>query len=210
MINILDDCPESDLIAAFHGQDAVVRTIAALNASAKVRMIKATLQASVRRFIPAEFGLETRNTESLALIPTMADKVAILDELIAHESKHFSCTAITTGVSFDWGIKSALLHYDLAPRMVLTLNGGETLFSATSLAIIGTAVVRTLKREEMTRNKTLFIQSFTTSQNAILTALEKNTGHSWAVERQGEATFIEDSQKRWREGNVRGLFDTTL
>jgi hypothetical protein len=104
VIEILDDYPDLVLLRAFHGQDAVVCTLPALNTSPEARMIRAAVQAGVKRFIPAEFGLETRNTESLALIPTMADKVAVLDELIAYESETFSWSSIATGVFFDWGI----------------------------------------------------------------------------------------------------------
>jgi hypothetical protein len=209
VIEILDDYPDLVLLRAFHGQDAVVCTLPALNTSPEARMIRAAVQAGVKRFIPAEFGLETRNTESLALIPTMADKVAVLDELIAYESETFSWSAIATGVFFDWGIEHAshFLHYDIGACAALTLNGGETTFSATSLATIGTAVVRTLEREGLTRNRTIYIHSFTTTQNAIVAAFEKCTGHRWLVETQGEAAFIQTSQKKCHEGNVRGLFD---
>ena len=135
----------------------------------------------MRRFVPAEFGLETRDAESIHLIPPMSGKVEILDQLVAHESSTFSWTAITTGVFFDWGLRSGFLHYNLKQHTALVLNDGKTQFSATTLSTVGEAVVRVLEREEASKNKTLFIHSFVTSQIDVVRALKEASGQSWTV-----------------------------
>jgi uncharacterized protein YbjT (DUF2867 family) len=71
---------------ALKGQDAVISTLGSLAISVQTRLIDAALASGVRRFIPSEFGCDTRNALTRKL-PIYADKITIQTYLAqkAHE-----------------------------------------------------------------------------------------------------------------------------
>ncbi|KAL8795406.1 MAG: hypothetical protein Q9195_002147 [Heterodermia aff. obscurata] len=66
---INDDYPEAELVEAFKGQNAVVSTIATANAPLQRLMADAAIKAGVKRFMPSEFGSDTRNQKTMAILP---------------------------------------------------------------------------------------------------------------------------------------------
>ena len=98
-----DDYPDAELLAAFKGQDAVVSTLSHMAAGAHTRIVDAAVAAGVKRFVPSEFGSDTRNANALALLPAMfAPKVAMVDYLKGQEAAGLTWTAFVTGAFFDW------------------------------------------------------------------------------------------------------------
>jgi hypothetical protein len=92
------------LKAAFAGQDAVVSAIATVAIKGQQPIIDAAIAAGVKRFIPSEFGVNTRLTGGTTIGKILAGKVATVDYLDAKakENKDFSWTGLATGLFFDW------------------------------------------------------------------------------------------------------------
>lgn len=90
--------------SAFAGNDAVVSTIATLGVGAQQVIVDAALAAHVVRFIPSEFGINTRVAAGTPIGKILAGKVAVVDYLSskAKENPWFSWTGISTGLFFDW------------------------------------------------------------------------------------------------------------
>lgn len=65
-------------------------------------IIDAAVAAGVKRFIPSEFGTDTRRVPGTPIGKILAGKVAIVDYLKTKESETFSWTALATGMFFDW------------------------------------------------------------------------------------------------------------
>jgi hypothetical protein len=89
----------------------------------------------------------------------------------------------------------------------LIYDSGDTKFSATNLATIGAAIAAVLHKPEETANKYIRISSFSTSQNEILTVLEKVTGKKWTIERTTAAESILTGQEKLAKGDASGLMD---
>jgi hypothetical protein len=57
-------------------------------------------------------------------------------------------------------------------------------------------VVRVLQKEDETKNRMLYIQSFCVTQNEVLESLERVTGQSWQVERVDSEEYIREARVR--------------
>lgn len=87
----------------------------------------------------------------------------------------------------------------------MIFDGGNRPFSASNLSQIGNAVVAVLSKPNETANQTLYVHSFTATQNEILAELEKGTGEKWKVtESTTEAAKIE-GEPLFAKGDIAGL-----
>lgn len=99
-----EDYPEAELLEAFKGQDAVVSTIATSSAGLQKRLIDAAVKTGVKRFVPSEFGSDTRNKKAMAILPQYFKGKAETVEYLRkkqEENDGFAWTAFVTGPFFD-------------------------------------------------------------------------------------------------------------
>jgi hypothetical protein len=101
---ISEDYPEAELLEAFKGQHAVVSTIATSSAGLQKKLVDAAVKTSVKRFVPSEFGSDTRNEKAMQTLPQYfkgkKDTVEYLKQKQG-ENEGFSWTAFVTGPFFD-------------------------------------------------------------------------------------------------------------
>lgn len=99
---VSDDYPEAELLEAFKGQDAVISTIATASAGQQHSIIDAAIKAGVKRFVPSEFGSDTRNDKAMAILPQyFKGKADAVDYLKSKESTGLTWTAFVTGCFFE-------------------------------------------------------------------------------------------------------------
>ena len=97
-----DDYPEHELLEAFKDQDAVISTIATANAVQQKSMADAAIKAGVKRFVPSEFGSDTRNAKAMAILPQyFKGKADTVDYLKTKEKEGLTWTAFVTGPFFE-------------------------------------------------------------------------------------------------------------
>ncbi|TPX10757.1 uncharacterized protein E0L32_008326 [Thyridium curvatum] len=194
VIHIDDDYPSDQLVEAFKGQDALVSTIPGRPYSVHLRMIDAAIEAGVKRFIPSEYG---NNTCSAAaeLVPLYGDKAKVLDYLREKEHTGLSWTAIHAGQFFDWGLDDGWLDYHLKDNRAVVYDSGDTRWSTTTIGTAALAVARVLVNAASTKNRPIFVASFTVSQRQVLEALEKATGAKWDVATMTSAEAIKKAKE---------------
>jgi len=92
-----------NLKAAFDGQDAVVSVVGTFGIASQKVAIDAAVAAGVKRFIPSEFGVNTRKLGNEPIGKILAGKIAIVDYLQekASENPGFTWTGLSTGLFFD-------------------------------------------------------------------------------------------------------------
>lgn len=93
------------LTKAFEGQDAVVAAVATPTALGGQNVLAdAAVAADVKRFIPSEFGINTRQLDGEVMGTMLSGKKAAVDYLIeqAKNNPTFTWTGIATGLFFDW------------------------------------------------------------------------------------------------------------
>ncbi|KAI0392737.1 NAD(P)-binding protein [Xylariaceae sp. FL0594] len=171
------------LASTLQGQDALVSTLGPPGLQNQLNLIEAAAKAGVRRFIPSEFGSDTLHPRTSKL-PVFADKVVVrqaLEKEAAKGTGYLTYTAIITGPFLDWGLKVGFLA-DAKGKSVTLYDGGERLFSTTTLATIGKAVAAVLRKPEETANRALYVQDTALTARQLKAIAEKVTGgQSWAA-----------------------------
>ncbi|KAI2622325.1 NAD(P)-binding protein [Hypoxylon sp. NC1633] len=177
------------LISALQGQDAVVSTIATAAIGGQTRLVDAAVAVKVKRFIPSEFGVNTRILQGTPIGSILQGKVKTLDYIIekSEENPDFTWTGISSGIFFDWGLGNGFAGFDKAAKTAVVYDSGDELFQASNLAFIGRAVVAVLTRLDETANRYLSVASFNPSQKQILRIIEAETGEKWKVEHANSA-----------------------
>ncbi|MCJ1264115.1 hypothetical protein MMC22_003986 [Lobaria immixta] len=163
------------LTNALKGQDAVVSTIASAAIVTQLRLVEAAAKAHVKRFIPSEFGSNTVAEKTRAL-PVLKDTIAVQDALQKEAaSGGMTYTLICTGPFLDWGILVGFI-INLKGKSISLYDGGDRVFSSTSLASIGNAVVGVLTHLEQTKNRPVYVQDTATTLKHMAALGKKVTG----------------------------------
>lgn len=201
------------LTKAFEGQDAVVLSLAPDQIGDQKRYIDAAITAGVKRLIPADFGSDTSDPKVIEAVPFYKPKAEIQAYLESKVSDIFSWTTIANGVFFDWGLDTGFLGFDLKNKTARIFDYGDTPFSTSTLSLVGETVAKVLSAEylEDTKNKVVYVESRTTTQNEVLAGLQKITGKDtkWKVEKVDTKKLSEDSWARIKagEGGIEPMYD---
>jgi nucleoside-diphosphate-sugar epimerase len=150
------------------GQDAVVSAVGTEGLPGQNTVIDAAVAAGVKRFLPSEFGSDLSNPKPKAL-PVFGYKVAVAAHIeeVASKNPKFSYTYVRNGPFLDWGLEHNFL-LDLASGKPRIFDGGNQIFSTTTLESVGRAVVGVLSKPDETKNRAVYVQDLTTSQNRLL------------------------------------------
>lgn len=138
----------SSLVQAFKDQDAVVNTITMPDFEQQKEMIDAAVEAGVKRFIPAEFGIDTSKEKTVEIMTFLQVKPRVIQYLRSIEDK-ITWTGIITGAFFDWyGIHPfpIFIFRHPSPRMI------STPASHTSRVCVSSGKVRKLMQECLNRS----------------------------------------------------------
>lgn len=171
------------LVSALRGQDAVVSTLASAALSKQLKLVDAAAQAGVRRFIPSDFGSNTVHPKAAAL-PVYGDKVAVQKALQekAAQPGGMTYTVVLNGPFLDWGMQVGFV-LGVKRRHATLYDGGDRVFSTTSLPTIGRAVVGVLRKPEETKNRAVYVQDTATTLRQLYALGKKATpGESWTEE----------------------------
>lgn len=86
-----------------------------------------------------------------------------------------SYTLTITGPFFDWGILVGFI-INLKGKSVNLYDGGDRVFSTTSLATIGKAITGILKHLEQTKNRAVYVQDTATTLKKLAAVGKEATG----------------------------------
>lgn len=164
---------------ALLGSEVVISCLATLAIGSQNPLIDASVSAGVRRFIPAEFGMDSQNSLSVQL-PVCAPKAATQKYLLekSNSNPSFTYTSIANGLFLDWCLKTGII---LNPTLhTATLyNGGDVPFSATILADVAKAVIGVIEHQAETANRIVYIHSALVTQNKLIQYAKDKDGREW-------------------------------
>ncbi|RYP93259.1 hypothetical protein DL770_000634 [Monosporascus sp. CRB-9-2] len=174
---------------ALKGQDAVVSTLATIAVGSQNPLIDAAVEAGVKRFIPSEFGINTRIVEGTAIGQLLQGKIKTVDYLEEKSKANpgFTWTGVSSGLFFDWGLVYGSIGFDKSTKTATVYDSGNEVVQASNLGFIGRAVAAILANEDKTANKYLSIGSPNFSQNEVLEIVERETGEKWEVQKASTA-----------------------
>lgn len=168
------------LTAALKGQDAVVSIVGLTELSNQKVLIDAAAAAGVKRILPSEYGSNVDNPNSRKL-PVFQPKVEIQEYLFdtVRKTPSLTYTLVYNGAFLDWGLEHGmtLAWKEYKPTLY---DGGDSLFSTTTLPTVADAIIGILEHPEETRNRPVYIQDTQTTQNKLLELAKKAApGKTW-------------------------------
>lgn len=178
----VDFASPASMLPALSGVEVVVSAVAASAMGSQNPLIDAAVQAGVKRFIPAEFGLDSMNEKAM-LLPVIKPKVATqkhLNEKVKESGGGFSWTAIANGWFLDWVLQTTTFLLDARERKATLFNGGDVRFSATLLGDIAKAVVGVIEKREETSNRVVYVQSAVVTQKQLIGYAKEKDGREWS------------------------------
>jgi len=205
-----DDFAIDQLANLLKGQDAVIAAFRPSDVDQQLRLAEAAAEAGVKRFMPADFGsCDSSSARAQELVPLFKRKTQVRQRLqeLAESHPNFSWTSLVCGHFFDWGLRENFLHFNIAERTADILDDGTMKSSQSTLGQIAKAAIRVFQREEVTRNKVLFIQSFCVSQVEVLKALEKVTSAQWTAKHFDSGQFIKENKQKADGGDKQAVED---
>ncbi|KAK0630443.1 hypothetical protein B0T17DRAFT_220991 [Bombardia bombarda] len=193
----------------FDGQDAVVSIVGSPGIAAQKTAVDAAVAAGVKRFIPSEFGINTRKHRDTPIGKIVGGKVAIVDYLQekAAENEGFTWTGLSTGLFFDKALPFAYTGINLKEKTAHIVDSGNEKWQASQRTHIGKAVVGILNHPDETANKYLTTASFNPSSNEIIAIVEELTGSKIAVTRQKSAERQQIGLDKLAQGDYSAFLD---
>jgi hypothetical protein len=161
------------LTSALKGQDAVVSAVGTEGLLGQSLLIDAAIAAGVKRFLPSEFGSDLSNPNT-AKLPVFGYKIATRNHIEekVRAGADITYTYVVNGAFLDWGLDVGFIFNWKEGKPEL-YNGGDREFSTTRLSSVGQAVVGVLTHYEETKNRPVYIQDRTISQNHLLEIAKK-------------------------------------
>ncbi|TVY80593.1 Bifunctional pinoresinol-lariciresinol reductase [Lachnellula suecica] len=175
------------LIAALQEVEVVISCVATLAIGSQNTLIDASVAAGVKRFIPAEFGMDSRNP----LCASLPEKV--------DSNESFSYTGIANGLFLDWGLKVGFIINPTLHTATL-YNGGDVPFSTTSLADVALAILGVINNPASTANQLLYIHSAVTTQNKLIQYAKNTDGKEWHTTSKDTGEVMQESVAELAKG----------
>ncbi|KAL2824245.1 hypothetical protein BDW59DRAFT_87369 [Aspergillus cavernicola] len=193
-----------ELAQHLKGQDAVISAIPPTAAQQQTNLIHAAVAAKVSRFLPSEFGSDLDNAANRAA-PVYGPKIAAQELLkaLAAEGK-ISYTIVYNGAFLDWGLK---VGFPLDPRKKVAAlhDGGERLYSTTTLGAVGKAVVGVLSKPEETKDRVVRVGEAATTLKEVLALAQEIVGSDgWAVTEPDTTEEAEKALVKIKQGVLTG------
>ncbi|KAM0543843.1 hypothetical protein ACHAPJ_012080 [Fusarium lateritium] len=123
---------------------------------------------------------------------------------MAKEDK-ISWIAIISGSIFDWGLKIPNFGgFNVDARTAIIFDRGDIAYEATNLDQVGRAIAKSLKNISITRNQYVYVNSFTVTQNEVLSALKRFTRDKFEVSQGTVDGLWEEGAEQVKNGNPMG------
>ncbi|OAP62687.1 hypothetical protein AYL99_01914 [Fonsecaea erecta] len=201
---VADNYPVTELTEVFKDVDVVVSAVSMMGMHEQYKFIDACLAAKVKRYFPTEFGLDDLPDWLLQLREMFKIKHDVRDYLISKEDTGLEWTSICCNAFFEMGVGSGFFQLDWKSKKAVLIDGGEPKFVATTLDTVALAVVKAIEKPEVSKNRILLVQDFTTSQKEILDAVQQRVP-GWQVENVEYESWLEKGKEQVRNGDNSAL-----
>ncbi|CAG8721282.1 uncharacterized protein OCT59_020075 [Rhizophagus irregularis] len=176
---------KDDLVNVLKGTDVVISTLSDSNANlydSQTPLLAAAKEASVKRFIPSEFGFEYK----VGVHQITDGKIRFEEEVIKSGLEY---TIIYNGLFQEF---LGWIGFDVKNKKATFYADGNKKLHTTSLSDVGKYTVETLKMPEA-RNSFIKVAGVTLSLNEYLQKFEEISGSKWEV--------VEDKEIKHRYQN---------
>ncbi|PGG96566.1 hypothetical protein GX51_07762 [Blastomyces parvus] len=206
--NIKSDYTHDSLVQSLKGQDVVVSTIGPGAVLEQIKVIDAAIEAGVKRFVPSDFGSDTRIKHSHTHVPFFVMKNQVFKHLQERQAE-IEWTVFITGPLLDETLKVGFLGFDIANKTSTFWDERfkNVRFSTARLTLVADAVAQALSPaiSPKTANQLLAIRDVTVTFAELLTALETATGSPWPLNHADLDELVEEGKLKAANGDFSGV-----
>ncbi|KAF2420980.1 isoflavone reductase family protein [Tothia fuscella] len=186
---------------ALLGKDVVISTLRPGDLDLQTRIINASIATGVKRFIPNEYGYDTRNTTVQERLPAYKTRASILTyiEKLQTENK-IEYIALSVGTILDQTLLSGSLGFNLKWQSATLAGNGGDIFPVTSLRRVGDIVASVLECWNHVRNSYLDVNGCSTSAKELVGCLERVMGKEWVVSYSNVDDLVAEAGRRLERG----------
>ncbi|KUJ17916.1 NAD(P)-binding protein [Mollisia scopiformis] len=195
------------LTTALQGVEVVISCLATLAIGSQNLLIDASVSAGIKRFIPAEFGMDSLNplcTKLPVCVPKVDTQRYLQEKTLSYPG--FSYTGIANGLFLDWGLKVGFI-LNMAAHSATLYNGGDVPFSATILVDIAKAVLGVIDNQDETANRIIYVHSVVTTQNKLLEYAKEKDGEGWHTVFKDTEDIRRESLAELANGDIGAAMD---
>ncbi|KAK6949578.1 hypothetical protein Daesc_009661 [Daldinia eschscholtzii] len=205
-IKEVDFSSVESLTPVLAGVQVVVSCVATTAMGGQNPLIDAAAAAGVRRFIPAEFGIDSTNPLCVQLPIIGVSKIKTQRHLQEKSKSNpgFTYTAIATGLFLDWCLEEKII-LDIPQHTAVLYNGGDVKFSATLLTDIAKAVLGVIAHQDETANRVVHIHSALVTQNQLIQYVKDKDGKEWNTTFKDTEELRQESLAAYAEGSKEGI-----
>ncbi|KAF2197759.1 NAD(P)-binding protein [Delitschia confertaspora ATCC 74209] len=194
------------LTSAFKGQDVALSLVSGTALVDQQKLIDAAIAGGVKRFLPSEYGSNTRDDRVRAVVPVFEAKKKTVEYLQSKEGE-IEWSSLITGPFFDWGLRVGFIGFHLPSKTATLIDGGNSPFTSTTLHKIGLSLIKILQNPDKTKNKYIYVSSFNRSQNDILSVVQKVSGEDWNVKYVKSTDLIAQGREKLGKHDFSGIAD---
>ena len=203
----------SDIYEAYNGKDTIVSAVGRPVIQIQLQLIElAEKHPDVKRFFPSEYGTDVEYWPSSAHEKPHQQKLKV--RAMLKDVKDLEYTYVVVGPFGDAADSLYLsakdnqsnpeASFNVKRKRAVLLGDGNGKVSLTTMRDVGKLVVAALLQPEVSRNKALHVNSFTSTPNEILAEFEKQTGgQKWEVSYTSLERLKEVEQEAYEKGNPR-------
>ncbi|KAI0382251.1 oxidoreductase CipA-like protein [Hypomontagnella monticulosa] len=172
------------LTVVLFGVEVVISCLATVAIGDQNPLIDAAVAAGVKRFIPAEFGMDSLNPNCAKLAvcqPKVATQKYLLEKSNANPT--FTYTSIANGLFLDWCLGMGII-INIPQRTAILYNGGDVPFSATLLSDIAKAVLGVITHQAETKNRVVYVHSALVTQKKLIQYAVNKDSRVWQTTEQ--------------------------
>jgi hypothetical protein len=143
----------------------------------------------------------------LDAIPFFSGKKQSVD--LIQKYPQLTWTAVITGIFFDYGFPVGFFDIHAKEGKATIWDDGNVKFTTTNLDLIGRTLAKLLTDPaayEDSKNKYIFTESYTTTQNEVLAVTEKVTGKKFEVTKVDGKETWEAGVQKVKAGDMSGIF----
>jgi hypothetical protein len=189
---------------AFKDQDVVLSLVGGLAIGDQDLLIDAAIAAGVQRFVPSEYGINTADARTRAIVPHSEGKYGTTQYLKSKEGQ-ISWTSVINGPFLDWCLANGIFDLNFADKTATVYDNGTATFSANNLHTIALALVKVLEKPDDSKNRYVYLSGLQTTQKQILEAAEKVTGEKWTVNHKTTQELVEEGNAKIKTGDYLGI-----
>ncbi|KAK4889764.1 hypothetical protein LTR27_011476 [Elasticomyces elasticus] len=212
IVRVGDDYPDSDMIEAFKGQDAVVLSLNFEMLSQATRIAQASLAAGSHWLIASTYGANLQDPRA-PLFPASVPHRQAVEELrdLQEGRDTWAWTSISCGPWAELAIATNAWHINPANRTAELIDEGRNIFSASTREQVARAAARILKKQPASaKNASIYVASFEADMKTWLDAHKQILGSDdWKVKSADTESMLQRSQAHFGAGEFMQGYTTS-